>query len=215
MSTCLLCASHLRETPSFLDFFLSRQTQHRLCQSCFAQFEVISDLHCQYCYKPEISGICLDCEKGANITLHRAIFHYNEAAKTYFKRYKFQGDFRLRSAFDQSLRIALKHTHIIPIPISDNRLHTRGFNQVTGFLNSAGLTYLDVLGKKDTDHQSHKTRLERLTSTNPFYLNAPIKLPDQVVIFDDIYTTGTTLHHAREIIEKAGCTRISTFSLFR
>lgn len=215
MTTCLLCSTHLRQTPSFSDLFLSRQTHHKLCHSCFEQFDVISEIHCQYCYKPNISGICLDCKRKANTTIHHAIFHYNEAAKTYFQRYKFQGDFRLRSAFDQVLRLALKHTNIIPIPISNERLNTRGFNQVTGFLNSAGLAYLDMLSKKEAEHQSHKNRAERLASSNPFYLSSQIKLPDQVTLFDDIYTTGTTLQHAREVIEKAGCTRISTFSLFR
>ena len=215
MTTCLLCGTYLRVMPSFSDIFFSRRSHQKLCDTCFANFEVITEPCCQTCYKPDITGICLDCQNQAHTTLHRAIFHYNEAAKTFFQRYKFQGDFRLRGAFDQVLRGALKHARIIPIPVSDKRLNIRGFNQVTGFLTSAGLSYLDVLGKEETDHQSHKTRLERLSSNNPFYLTSPLQLPDKVIIFDDIYTTGTTLQHAREVIEKAGATRISTFSLFR
>ena len=215
MTTCLLCGTYLRVMPTFSDIFFSRYPHQKVCNTCFASFEVITKPYCQTCYKPDISDICLDCQNQSHGIVHRAVFHYNDAAKNFFQRYKFQGDYRLRATFDQTLRGTLKHANVIPIPVSDNRLKIRGFNQVTGFLNSAGLDYLDVLGKKETEHQSHKTRQERLTSNNPFYLTSELKLPDQVIIFDDIYTTGTTLQHACEVIKKAGATLISTFSLFR
>lgn len=215
MNSCLLCATPIRVRLSFLDVFLSRQTQQVICQSCFMQFEYISDRHCEVCYKPDISGVCQDCKRIKNPVMHRAIFHYNDFAKTYFKQYKFNGDFRLRAAFNQILRLNLKGQQIIPIPVSAERLQSRGFNQVTGFLSSANLPYLPILSKIETEHQSHKTRVARLSTDNPFRLNTSSKLPDSVLIFDDIYTTGTTLKHAIAIIKNAGCPRVSTFSLFR
>lgn len=215
MNSCLLCATPIRIRLSFSDVFLSRQTQQVICQSCFMQFESISDRHCEVCYKPDISGVCKDCKLIKNPVMHRAIFHYNDFAKTYFKQYKFNGDFRLRAAFNQILHVNLKGQQIIPIPVSAERLQSRGFNQVTGFLSSANLPYLALLSKIETEHQSHKTRVARLSTDNPFRLNTSLKLPDSVLIFDDIYTTGTTLKHAIAIIKNAGCPRVSTFSLFR
>src|SRR5574337_1170755 len=104
MNSCLLCATPIRLRLSFSDIFLSRQTQQVICQSCFMQFEYISDRHCEVCYKPDISGVCQDCKQFKNPVMHHAIFHYNDFAKTYFKQYKFNGDFRLRAAFNQILR---------------------------------------------------------------------------------------------------------------
>ena len=215
MNSCLLCATPIRIRHSFSDVFLSRQTQQVICQSCFMQFEYISDRHCEVCYKPAISGVCQDCKRIKNPVMHHAIFHYNDFAKIYFKQYKFNGDFRLRAAFNQILRANLKGQQIIPIPVSAERLQSRGFNQVTGFLSSANLPYLALLSKIETDHQSHKTRVARLSTDNPFRFETSSQLPDSVLIFDDIYTTGTTLKHATAIIKNAGCPRVSTFSLFR
>ena len=215
MNSCLLCATPIRVRLSFSDVFLSRQTQQVICQSCFMQFEYISDRHSEVCYKPDISGVCQDCKLIKNPVMHRAIFHYNDFAKIYFKQYKFNGDFRLRAAFNQILRLNLKGQQIIPIPVSAERLQSRCFNQVTGFLSSANLPYLALLSKIETDHQSHKTRVASLSTDNPFRFETSSQLPDSVLIFDDIYTTGTTLKHATAIIKNAGCPRVSTFSLFR
>lgn len=215
MTTCLICHTELALTLQFSDIFLSRLPKSSICPDCHAQFELITEQHCQICYKPEIDGLCSDCLEVSDPTPHQAIFHYNDFAKAYFHAYKFQGDFRLRSAFDKALTRALKHRTLVPIPVSPERLQERGFNQVTGFLTSAKLTYLDILLKKETQHQSHRNRSERLSSDNPFSLKTDSILPDKITIIDDIYTTGTTLHHAVRLIKNAGCTHVSTFSLFR
>ncbi|GAB2021943.1 ComF family protein [Pseudolactococcus yaeyamensis] len=215
MTNCLLCHNTLTPSFQFSDIFLSRKPRETVCTDCWTEFEVISEKHCQICYKPNTDGICKDCQQRSPSNLHRAIFHYNDFAKTYFQAYKFQGDFRLRSAFNTVLTNSLKNQLIVPVPVSPERLQTRGFNQVTGFLSSANLSYLDLLTKKETRHQSHKNRSERLASDNPFVMKKAVIIPDKLVIFDDIYTTGTTLRHTANTLKNAGCTHVSTFSLFR
>ena len=84
MTNCLLCDTYLRVVPTFSDIFFSRRSHQKLCNSCFATFEVIAEPYCQTCYKPDITGSCLDCQNQAHTTLHRAIFHYNDAANTFF-----------------------------------------------------------------------------------------------------------------------------------
>jgi competence protein ComFC len=215
MITCLLCHTTFRPLLSFSDLFLSRPYRQSICPDCFSQFEPISAPHCQICYQPDVRGICPDCTLCPDPIPHRARYHYNAFAKDYFQRYKFQGDFRLRSAFNSVLRQTLKGQQIVPIPVSSQRLQERGFNQLTGFLNSAQLPYLELLDKKETAHQSHLTRQERLATDNPFSLKTGAHIPKQLIIFDDIYTTGTTLKHAAETLKNAGCPHVSTFSLFR
>ncbi|WP_172356467.1 ComF family protein [Lactococcus insecticola] len=218
MTHCLLCQNTIIPKIRFSDIFLSRPTQETVCQTCFDQFELISEKHCQICYKPGTLGICSDCLKRSDDdqTRHTAIFHYNDFAKAYFQSYKFNGDFRLRTAFNRTLKTSLKNKIIVPIPVSPQRFQSRGFNQLTGFLSAADLPYLDLLDKSDTQHQSHKTRDERLSSENPFTLKNPADMAQKkLVIFDDIYTTGTTLRHATNILKNAGYAHVSTFSLFR
>ncbi|GAX47892.1 ComF family protein [Pseudolactococcus reticulitermitis] len=215
MTDCLLCHKTLTPFFQFSDIFLSRKPRETVCPDCWAQFEVISERHCQICYKPDIDGRCRDCQQITDPILHQAIFHYNAFAKAYFQHYKFQGDFRLRAAFNTVLASRLKNQTIVPIPVSPERLQSRGFNQVTGFLSSAKLPYLDLLTKQETRHQSHKTRSERLASDNPFIMKEHVAIPDKLVIFDDIYTTGTTLRQAAKTLKNASCAHVSTFSLFR
>ncbi|MGO2981561.1 MAG: ComF family protein [Pseudolactococcus laudensis] len=215
MTNCLLCHNKLTPYFQFSDIFLSRKPRETVCTDCWGKFEVISDRHCQICYQPDIDGTCYDCQQVTEPIRHRAIFHYNDFAKTYFQTYKFQGDFRLRSDFNSVLRNSLKKQLIVPVPVSPKRLQSRGFNQVTGFLSSAKLPYLELLTKNETSHQSLKTRTERLTSDNPFILKEKGTLPDKLLIIDDIYTTGATLRNAASTLKNAGCTHVSTFSLFR
>jgi competence protein ComFC len=215
MTSCLLCQNSITGSIKFSDIFLSRQAKETVCPDCWSQFELISDKHCQICYQPDIDGTCRDCLAKADPIPHQAIFHYNDFAKQFFQRYKFQGDFRLRRAFDSLLTPALRHHLVVPLPVSPERLQARGFNQVTGFLSSAKIPYQELLHKIETEHQSHKTRLERLASANPFAIKSGVKIPDKLIIFDDIYTTGTTLKHAAKTLKNAGCTHVSTFSLFR
>ena len=215
MTDCLLCHNTLTPCFQFSDIFLSRKPRETVCPDCWVKFEVISDRHCQVCYKPDSDDICRDCKAITDPILHQAIFHYNDFAKNFFQNYKLQGDFRLRSAFDHVLTSSLKGQTLVPVLVSPERLQSRGFNQVTGFLSSAKLPYLELLTKEETRHQSHKNRAVRLASENPFHLKKNVTTPEHVVLVDDIFTTGTTLKNGASILKNAGCAHVSTFSLFR
>ncbi len=95
---------------------------------------------------------------------------------------------------------------LIPVPLHQNRLNWRGFNQsslvgeyLAKFLN---LPYIPNLITKNIStsaqvKSTHKSqRLKNLSGA--FSLNPAIKTPKNIIIFDDIYTTGaTTLSIAR------------------
>ena len=63
----------------------------------------------------------------------------------------------------KSLRNFKKYT-LVPIPVSPEKYQSRGFNQVEGFLQAAGLPYKHLLEKQDVLAQSSKNREERLKS---------------------------------------------------
>ncbi|WP_236683024.1 MULTISPECIES: hypothetical protein [unclassified Streptococcus] len=91
----------------------------------------------------------------------------------YFSRYKIQGDYLLRKVFARPLKSYLKKYSdytIVPIPISQQRLEERGFNQVTGLLEAAMIPYQNLLEKNHVDKQSEKNRRDRLKLQQPFRL---------------------------------------------
>ncbi|MFK4997170.1 hypothetical protein ACI2OX_04935 [Bacillus sp. N9] len=45
---------------------------------------------------------------------------------------------------------------LVPIPLSEERLKERGFNQATGLVHEAGFPTLEILSRQDTEKQSKK-----------------------------------------------------------
>ena len=138
--------------------------------------------------------------------------------KDYFSRYKFQGDYLLRNVFALSLRKELKNFQsytILSIPLSESKMKTRGFNQVSGLLEAAQIPYQELLKKKESQTQSSKDRKERLENTGNFYMIENTKIPKKILLVDDIYTTGATLQDAKMALFENGAKEIMTFSLAR
>lgn len=221
MSNCLLCTQPLKTKTRFTETIFFSKPSSAACPGCFVSFVEIAEHHCPYCYKSNCSTICKDCQYWENqgrTVSHTALYEYNEAMASYFSRYKFQGDYILRKIFANKLKMALSQYPdytIVPIPLSSNRLAERGFNQVEGLLEAANIPYQSLLGKHDSQKQSSKNRAERLKTDQAFYLLKESKVPDKILLFDDIYTTGATLQLAMSLFMKIGRKEIKTFSLTR
>ena len=221
MNSCVLCENPLEEKLKFCDLLTLKKPKARACDDCFEKFQRISAQHCPKCYRDGASEVCMDCqvwiEKGKEVC-HKSCFVYNEAMKDFFSQYKFQGDYALYSVFAAVLQKELKVYRdyaLVPIPVSAEKYQTRGFNQVTAFLEGAKLPFKEVLEKYDTIAQSSKTRKERLQSQQCFKVKDNIQLPPKILLIDDIYTTGATLQLAKDILVEAGVKEIVTFSLAR
>mgnify|MGYP000894509493 FL=1 len=221
MNNCLLCESLLDEKLTFCDLLTLTKPKARACDTCFEKFQRISAQHCPKCYRDGMGEACMDCQvwikKGKEVS-HKSCFVYNEAMKDFFSQYKFQGDYALYSVFTEILQKELKGYSdytLVPIPVSAKKYQTRGFNQVTALLEGTKLPFKEVLEKHDTIAQSSKTREERLQSQQCFKVKDNVQVPTKVLLIDDIYTTGSTLQLAKEILVEAGVKEIVTFSLAR
>lgn len=221
MNVCVLCDNSLGEKLTFCDLLSLTKPKIRACDACFDKFQRISEQHCPKCYRDGTSEICVDCqvwlEKGKEVS-HKSCFVYNEAMKDFFSQYKFQGDYALYSVFTEILQKELKAYSdytLVPIPVSSEKYQKRGFNQVTALLEGTKLPFREILEKYDTIAQSSKTRKERLQSQQRFKLKDSVQPPTKVLLLDDIYTTGSTLQLAKEILVEAGVKEIMTFSLAR
>ena len=218
---CLLCGQTTKSELTFSSLFLLKDDCSYLCSVCASSFEKIGEKYCPNCMKTGVSTQCQDCKlwckEGIQVD-HKAIFTYNQAMKDFFSRYKFDGDFLLRKVFASVLADELKKYRgyqFVSIPLSSGRLLERGFNQVEGLVEAAGFSFKDILGKREESASSSKSRLERLATEIPFFIKDGISLPKKILLIDDIYTTGSTLQLAKEILVEAGVKEIVTFSLVR
>lgn len=110
-----------------------------------------------------------------------------------------------RSPDAQSFKKSFKKSLVIPIPLHANKLKARGFNQAEilarHFSESANLPYNSQLLQriKDTKAQMQtKTKQEREANLAKAFIvpsNRHFHQRD-VILFDDIYTTGATIREA-------------------
>ena len=94
---------------------------------------------------------------------------------------------------------------VIPIPISSRRESERGFNQIEEILKMCDIKYLKIKRLKKTKHMysilNEKKRAENIK--NSFYIDEKMELNGKnILIVDDIVTTGATFKELKNCIEK-------------
>ncbi|MGE6379101.1 ComF family protein [Peribacillus muralis] len=148
-----------------------------------------------------------------------SLFHYNEHLKGIIAKYKYRGDCALAEIFVPYMREILEDMEydlITCIPLSDERLRERGFNQAQALADLLGLRTVELLTRIDTEKQSKKSRHERMTLPQVFQVAKKDVLRNQsILVIDDIYTTGTTLRQAAKALKKAGAKAVSSITLSR
>lgn len=171
-------------------------------------------------------NICYDCMRWENdpewqgvLERNMSLYRYNEHLKELMARYKYRGDYVLASIFAADIRKAAaeaKPDLYIPIPLSEARLYERGFNQSEAFLAEAGLPVTHVLSRKHSEKQSKKSRKERIGQANLFDIqNIETIQGKQILLMDDIYTTGSTMRHAAKVLKMAGADKIMSMTVAR
>lgn len=210
MDSCLLCNKSMVYDMS-LAFLLcfKRLPKRYVCADCMNQFARIDETRiCTACGRQmDKSGICIDCQKWHQLGddfVNKAIFQYNDAMKDFMHRYKFVGDYQLRMIFQKEIRKKIrKDLLVVPIPVSAETKINRGFNQVIGFLGDTA--YVDALMVKEKRkvRQSELNRQQRIHNKQVFTINpkhASEIIDQKILLVDDIYTTGTTIRHAAEVL---------------
>ncbi|MCK8628907.1 ComF family protein [Apilactobacillus kunkeei] len=107
---------------------------------------------------------------------------------------------------------------IVPIPVSIETKMNRGFNQVIGLLGD--IEYVDALMVKEKRkvRQSELNRQQRIHNKQVFTINPKhvSEIIDQkILLVDDIYTTGTTIRHAANVLRANGAKQVVGLTLCR
>lgn len=216
---CCLCDQALRFVPSWRGIFLY-EPMEVACQPCRKEFSKITEHGCRICSK-EGEAICPDCryweENGYRelIQSGTSLYRYNDAMKDWFHQYKFLKDVLLAQVFAKNLREVLKNERgvVVPIPLNEEKLRERSFSQVDELLLAAGIPYSHLL-EKCGETLGEKTRQERMATKQLFRLNGRV-VPKQLVLVDDLYTTGTTMRQAAKTLQEAGAESIRILTLIR
>lgn len=111
---------------------------------------------------------------------------------------------------------------LIPMPLSRQRLQTRGYNQALTLARQLAPTKTKpqlLLRIKDTPPQSALKRSERLHSVQDAFAVEPLQLAQikgaRVVLVDDVMTTGASLFAAAQALRAAGAVHITGLVIAR
>lgn len=232
-ATCLICQTAL-DTGITLNSLLSFKPliAPLYCEDCLGQFEAITGLTCQQCGRPVddqialVGDICGDCQSWRHYHqwqfTNKALYQYNETFKQWLVVLKGQGDVRGRQLFISDLKKLYRRQPDaiwIPLPSTSEKVAKRGFNQTSLILEASAIPYSDLLEMSETvGKQAYKSRRDRLQDKDKIRVKASVSELDRkkkLILFDDVYTTGTTMFSAYKALEQAGFTDVSGCTLAR
>ncbi|AYF92873.1 ComF family protein [Apilactobacillus bombintestini] len=222
---CLWCEQEIDYDITLKFLLLGTSLESKtLCRNCDEKFQRINtEKACLNCGRQlNDKKICLDCEKWQKYHQsnfkNKALYKYNDEMKEFINRYKFTGDYRLRRIFQKDFERELSKTDklVVPIPVSSKTMQDRGFNQVTGLIEN--IKYWDVLAVNlnQKTQQSHKNRWQRIKSDQIFIIKSSMRdeiKNKNIIIVDDIYTTGTTIRKAAKILLDNGAQSVEGLTL--
>lgn len=193
---------------------------------------LIFSQRCPICKKisQEDSYICNECyyslrKKGRikNIENYYYLYYYNEEIKRLIADFKLKNRRELGKEIASLIRKPLQNLiaekeidMVLPVPISKEREKERGFNQVEELLKNCNIDYERIRREKNTKHMYELldggSRKENIYNA---FKNEKLNIEGKnILIVDDIVTTGSTIKEMVKEIKKIGSPKnIYIFSL--
>lgn len=199
-----------------------------LCTSCSTGIAPLSEPICPYCGTPGANRSCPSClQHSFAFDRARSLFIYQEPIRSLIHDLKFSGSLAGLNTFaalaQQATLADLLHEPdlILPVPLHIRRLRWRGFNQS---LLLAQVCFPAWRKKIQPDLlQRHRATvpqtqldavLRRSNLHGAFSLSAPELVQGRnVLLVDDVFTTGSTLDECAKVLREAGAAEIAAFTL--
>lgn len=212
-------------------------TQDTLCGSCFAKLHVLSHTVCPRCSHPihtwdEHEPTCVFCPFPYAVDATRCCVAYNDLARAMVLRFKngdalsvarFWGKWMQRNSAFQNIWNMHSEWISTPVPMHWWRLWLRGFNQSVELARHALPIGLNIKWIPDllyssrwrTTQKSQRAFL-RVQQSSPFTVNSKYSISGKAVwLWDDVITTGTTVHQCAEALKSAGASFVAVGAIAR
>lgn len=201
------------------------------CGSCLALLPIRFHQQCPLCQKPTSNGeACPDCLPSSHLDGVTALYDYREnspvAKLIKTCKYRFSDDIStvlpdlVRKVGVEVWAHLLRQKGVlncVPVPLHPRRERERGFNQaalisqaVAAVWSSLGLVvdarHEHLLARvRYTTPQAELGAVERRTNLKgAFSCNSLEAVPEQVVLIDDVFTTGSTMQECAHMLKQHG-----------
>lgn len=212
---CLLCAEPIPD----------REGDALICSLCRVRWRSIPFPVCQRCGQPGLRDrecrLCAGWPEG--LSRARSAVWLEDSARDAVHRLKYEGWTRAAEAMAQVMRSLEPLTggvSLIPVPLGRRRLRERGYNQSEGIAAALGAcTGLSL--RTDLLHRVRETRTQTALTPEARHANVagafhagPVK-GLELVLVDDVFTTGATLAAAGAALARAGAARVEAVTFAR
>ena len=196
----------------------------RICNVCREKLKPITGPRCFRCSKPlkrEEQEYCKDCRKTRLFDQGIGIFPYGSVLQEslfklkYGKRQEY-GSFygQIAAVYSREIIRNWGVEIIIPIPLHRKRMEKRGYNQAELIAEALGKTLcipvdsrlmkrkVNTRPQKELDYRERKQNMK-----NAFFLKGENRYR-RILLVDDIYTTGSTIEAAAELLKRNGAENV-------
>ena len=196
----------------------------RICNVCREKLKPITGPRCFRCSKPlkrEEQEYCKDCRKTRLFDQGIVIFPYGSVLQEslfklkYGKRQEY-GSFygQIAAVYSREIIRNWGVEIIIPIPLHRKRMEKRGYNQAELIAEALGKTLcipvdsrlmkrkVNTRPQKELDYRERKQNMK-----NAFFLKGENRYR-RILLVDDIYTTGSTIEAAAELLKRNGAENV-------
>ncbi len=190
-NNCVLC-----ENPFLFEY------QNVVCDECLKDIKKSGSFYCRSCGKGGEYSVCDECVNNRKYEDIEVFTDYYEVKKI-IHAYKFKNlkvlAKTLANIIREDIDIYVRENNIQTIfyvPTSDKKIKERGFNHLKEILKYIFPTYLindSLIKVKETKMQIELTKSERLKNLEDAFLLKSDLIHGNVLVFDDILTTGSTL----------------------
>lgn len=206
--------------------FCGKVCKENICNECSKKIEYIQEPICKRCGKPiryDEKEFCHDCankevhyEQGGSIWLHKGSVRWSVYQFKYHNR-RIYGKFYAKEMY-RLFGKKLKEWEIdviIPIPLHKKRQRKRGYNQAEilakhlGALANIQVDTKSIIRVHDTRPQKELDNKERKKNLREaFRITRHWKEGQNVLLIDDIYTTGNTIDSVAKILKEKGAHKV-------
>ena len=214
-----------------------------VCRQCISaelmEFIPQRELRCSVCGKMLVSeqSRCMACRESP-VLLHTdgvlPLYPYRLWRKELLFEWKMQDKRALTPVFSAALFKAVEQLWgnsagspvVVPVPPRPGKIWNRGWDQIDDvcqFLDRRyGCTVLHLLERMTVKQQKKLDRAQRLEMKGKSYVMRPFYqkclqkrgFPEQVILLDDVMTTGVTLESCASLLKDAGAAKVFVLTLF-
>lgn len=206
--------------------FCGRVNREPICKECKEEVIYIQEPICKKCGKPiryAENEYCSDCEdtqfhyeQGRSVWLHTgrvrwSVYQFKYHNRRIYSKFYAREFTRLYGDWIRSCGIEV----IIPIPLHRKRRKKRGYNQAEKLARNLGkLTKIRVETKavirtRNTKPQKELSNKERRKNLrDAFRVTKYWKGEKNVLLVDDIYTTGNTIDSVAKVLKENGAQKV-------